>query len=309
VHKFTGVFGGTPAETTTGGWPFTASTESSPALDSLVYDSTSENIFVGDASGYLHQFSALSTPPGNTMNSTSGHLAYNTGGLVDGPIVDSTTERVYTFIGYSDYTERPSYINVFSAGSAINGQDSSFGNGVYFPNNSGTSRPAGTSTVMRAGTFDNAYYSGTGTTGNLYVCADGVLYQVPVADITGTAEGTVNTFSTITSSAAACSPVSEFYNSPDDWLFVSAEANGSLTPCSGNCLYNFNVQGAGTTGTPTAGISSTGGTTAIVVDNSGAAAGESQIYYSTLGSQACTGNGITGIGSGFCAIQTSQSAP
>jgi hypothetical protein len=309
VHKFTGVFLGTPAETTTGGWPFTASTETTPALDSLVYDSTSEDIFVGDASGYLHQFSALTSPPGNTTNSTSGHLAYNTGGLVDGPIVDSTAERVYTFIGYSDYTDRPSYLNVFAAGSAINGQGGTFGDGVVLPNNSGTSRPAGTSTVMRAGAFDNAYYTGTGTTGNLYVCADGVLYQVPVVDITGTTDVTVNTFSTATSVAAACSPVTEFYNSPDDWLYVSVEADGNLTPCSGDCLYNFNVEGAGTTGTPTAGISATGGTTGVIIDNSGTATGESQIYYSTLGSQVCSGNGITGTGSGGCAIQTSQSAP
>ena len=55
VHKFTGVFSGTPAEASTGGWPVTASTQTSPILTSPVYDSgASQLLFVGDGSGYLH---------------------------------------------------------------------------------------------------------------------------------------------------------------------------------------------------------------------------------------------------------------
>jgi hypothetical protein len=47
-----------------------------------------------------------------------------------------------------------------------------------------------------------------------------------------------------------------------------------------------------------------------VVDNSTTIAGESQIYYSNLGSASCSGNGQTGTsGTASCAVQTSQTAP
>jgi hypothetical protein len=90
---------------------------------------------------------------------------------------------------------------------------------------------------------------------------------------------------------------------------MSVLANGNKTGCTGACLYNFNVQAAGTTGSVTDGVGATGGTSGIAIDNSLTGAGESQIYYTTLSNQACTGNGTTGSGTGRCAIQTSQSAP
>jgi len=51
------------------------------------------------------------------------------------------------------------------------------------------------------------------------------------------------------------------------------------------------------------GAAYTGGTSGIIVDNTGAATGASNIYFSTLGSEACTG------GTAGCAVQASQSAP
>jgi hypothetical protein len=46
------------------------------------------------------------------------------------------------------------------------------------------------------------------------------------------------------------------------------------------------------------------------VDNIGAtSAGESEIYYSNLGSATCTGTAATGSGTGSCAVQASQTAP
>jgi hypothetical protein len=55
----------------------------------------------------------------------------------------------------------------------------------------------------------------------------------------------------------------------------------------------------------TAALAAAGGTSGIIIDNTvatGTEAGASQIYFSTLGTQACTG------GSGGCAVQASQSA-
>jgi hypothetical protein len=311
VHKFTGVFdGATPAEVTTG-WPAHASTETSPILNSPVYDSSSTDIFVGDASGYLHQF-AVGTTPGTVT--TSGHLAYETSSIMDSVVVDSTsgTTYIYQFVGYSDDTthNRPSYINRFTATgtNSISG-GSSFGQGVWYPNNSTTTRPAGVSTLQKSGTFDNAYFTGGGTTGNIYTCSDGVLYQIPLATITATTP-VVNTFNTPTSAAANCSAVTEFYTGSIDWIFMSDVASGVASggsACTGACVLNYNVTtSTNTTGTPTAGLAATGGTSGIVIDNS-ATGGGSEIYFTTIGSQACTGVGGTGTGTGSCAVQATQS--
>jgi hypothetical protein len=311
VHEFTGVFFGTPAEETAHGWPFTATTESSTVLTSPIYDNVSGNIFVEDSSGYLHQFS-IALPPSTTAPgtvNTSGQLAYNTGGLVDPPIVDSTTELVYTFIGLSGDggDGNPSYFNRFAAGSAI----SDYGTGVHFPNGSSSSNPADSGTVMHSAAFDNAYFSGSGTTGNLYTCVNGVLYQIPLATFTSS---TVNTFNTAVSSvvdASTCSPITEFYDGTHDWLFLSVAANGNATGCSGSCLYNYNVEGAGTTGSVTTGQQAAGGSTGIVIDNNQSGTGESQIYYSTLSNQTCNGSStpVVGNGTGSCGVQASQSNP
>lgn len=211
VHLFTGVFNGTPAETTTN-WPVTASTNTPATLTSPIYDSGSNRIFVTDQAGYLHTF-AVTSPPGSV--STSGRLENNTSNVFEPPMVDGTTEEVYTFIGYSGDGghNNPSYINVFPAaalGTVTTGAGSGFGTGVYFPNGAsgGTANP--TTSHMRAGAFDYQYYVGTGTTGNIYTCENGTVYQIPLATI---ATPTVNVYNTPVSAvgiASACAPVTEF---------------------------------------------------------------------------------------------------
>ncbi len=303
VHKFTGVFTATPAEVTTGGWPVTASTT---ILTSPVFDSgTSQLLFVGDSGGYLHSITTTGTTSQTVL--TSNRMVCGTSGMVDPPIVDSTTENVYVFVGYGCDTNHNSYVNRFAAGTAIT---NTYGQNYASFANSGATNPAATN--LHTGTFDNTYYSGTGNTGFLYGCVNGVLYQVPMSGLSGTTNPTVNKYNTMVNTvgtASACSPITEFYNGTHDWLFMSVAANGSATGCTGACLYNFNVQGAGTTGNVTDGIAAAGGTSGISIDNSLSGAGESQIYYSTLSSQTCAGNGTTGSGSGTCAVQTSQSAP
>lgn len=219
VHKITGVFGGSaaPAEVATN-WPIQVSTKTSPALDSPVYDPGGSNrIFVGDASGYLYSFTVGTTPGGV---GTSGQLAHNTGGLVDGPMVDPVAEQVYAFIGLSGDggNNNPSYINRFPAGTALSG---GFGTGVHFPNGGSPD----TTTVMRSGSFDNLFFAiGSGAAGNLYVCVNGRTYQVPLATI---ASSTVNTFNTAVSSVtdtSTCSSVTEY---------SSAKANTTLTAALG----------------------------------------------------------------------------
>jgi hypothetical protein len=361
VHQVTGAFLGTPSIDPSG-WPATASTTTAPALTSPIYDSGGSNrIFVTDAGGYLHSFT-VAAPATVT---TSGRLENNTTNVFEPPVVDSSAEEVYAFIGYSGdaaHTGHPSYINIFPAaalGGTGSGAGSGFGTGVYFANG-GVDNPA--TSNMRAGAFDNLYYEGTGTTGNIYVCENGVMYQIPLATVTTPVVNTYSTPVTTPGTASTCAPVTEFLGtkvattlsaaittttSPtviyvtsgtnianndfiqidseitqvssgggttsltvtrgqqgttaathadgaatqdvQDWLFtaVAGGASGNATTaagCTGACVFNYQVMGVGTTGKPTAGLNSTGGTSGIIVDTSSTAInGDEEIYYTQLG--------------------------
>jgi hypothetical protein len=362
LHQFTGVFNGTPAETTTTGWPVTASTKTTPALNSPVYDSGGSTlVFVTDATGYLNSVTTTGTTTQTVL--TSNQMTCGTLGFVGPTLVDSSTEQVYAFIGDGcDKTPGDSFINRFPAGTSIS---ASYGaNSVSYGNASTNT----TSTINRVGTFDNLYFTGSGNTGNLYACVNGVMYQIPMAGLSGTTTGlTANTFSTAVStvsSTSTCSRVTEFLGAKanttltaslgttgnptvasttgmavgdylqidseimqitavtptltvsrgslgttaathssgaavqdiEDWLFMSVAANGNVAGCTGACLYNYLVTTGSATGTPTAGLAATGGTSGIIIDNSSTTqVGAQQIYYSILG--------------GTSAVQASQSAP
>jgi hypothetical protein len=72
-------------------------------------------------------------------------------------------------------------------------------------------------------------------------------------------------------------------------------------------VVGFNVTSGSISGsmTPMGSSSATGGASGIIVDNAGAAMGESNIYFSALANQTCSTSG----GSSGCAIQISQSSP
>jgi hypothetical protein len=218
LHKITNVFGatGTPTETMSSGWPVQVSSATSPALTSPVLDpGASTLLFAGDASGYLH--SITSTGATRTVL-TSNQLVCGAAGFVDPPIIDPTTENVYAFVGYGCDSSHNSYVNRFTAGTSISG---SYGANYANLGNGGTANP--TASALRAGSFDNQYYTGIGITGNLYVCENGRVYQITMATLNGTATPTVSTFNTPVSSvgsAATCSPVTEF---------LSVKANTTLS--------------------------------------------------------------------------------
>jgi len=229
MHVMTGVFNGTPGIDPGGsGWPLTVSSAtidgtgfSSAALNSPVYDSISQNIFVGDASGFLHQFQGLGSP--GTVH-TSSQMECGTGGLSDPAIVDSTSENVYAFIGDGcSATPGPSYVNRFTAGTTI----ATFGQNNADFGNAGTND---TGTVQRAGTFDDQYFASSGASGNMYSCVNGRVYQIPMNSTTGlngTTAVTPNTFGTVVpngqvADTAACSPVTEFLG-----VKVATTVNGS----------------------------------------------------------------------------------
>ncbi len=295
LHKFTGVFNGTPAEQTTGGFPATVS--SGNVLSSPVYDSVSGLVFVGSRGGTnggrLHSVNASGTVV------SSGQLAGATStGVSDAPIVDSTAGRVYVFVANdgSNTANSPTcyatatsscgavyqFVTNFVAGNA--GSKVTIGGGIN------------TSRVLYAGAFDSAYLSGPGTspTGNLYVCGGATssspgsiaptLWRIPIAaNVMNTAQQgpqLVSAANTITN--GICSPMTEVTNGSNDYVFVSVPENGNDTGCTGACVYMYNLTGLtwNTAAVATSGIAAPGGASGIVIDNT-VAGGGSQVYYAT----------------------------
>jgi hypothetical protein len=353
IHEFTGVFNGTPAEVTTN-WPVSVSAN---ALTSPVYDSgTSGNIFVADsggAGGFLYAVNVTS----HSKVLTSSKLTYASGtaGIVDGPLLDSTAEMVYVFVGDDANTHTTDACDsatgcggVFQLPAGTTGTGTGACNATTITAWSGSI--CGEEAVFGAGTtatpttydgaFDQIYYAtAAGTAGNLWTCnqhaaSEPRLSFVPInANGKFVASGSNIYFiaktaaTTLTSAQATCSPVTEIYGAggtTNDYVFASVSASGSVgtintsPTCTTGCVYNFLV-GNGTTISTTANagtleatqaIQSDGGSSGIVIDNTLAGTGESQIYYTPItGAQACAGNGSTGNGTGGCAVQTSQSAP
>jgi hypothetical protein len=317
LHEFTGVFGGNPTEvvSTSGNiWP--ANVDSGSALTSPVcndgaggFGATDTGIFVGDASGILYRVDATK---GSSTNGVVSSAKLGNTGIDDGPLVDSTTGNVYVFIRGnlgSGASERASVIQFpvnFALGTAGHTTGTVSSNSTL---------PA---TAFYPGDFDNSYYNSTDGSGNMYVCSTNggltALWRIPV---TGGSLGTPVLGPTLTTANVACSPITEFYDGTADRMFLSVAGNsvtgtngaGAAINCSagGGCIMSFNItstSGWGVTTGTTATEPEPGGTSGIVIDNSSALTGASQIYFSPLAMGTCT---LYWEGIGGCAIQASQS--
>jgi hypothetical protein len=342
VHEFTNLFStSTPTEAGSP-WPVTLNTSTDAALGSPVYDATSGKIFIGDylanissscqpgiasaagQCGYLYSINASGTVV------QSAQLDYNLG-IYDSPIVDSTTEEVYAFVGADSEigsstscgTATPcagvfQFPASFSADAA--GTEATVGAGYEF---------------LMSGAFDNQYFTSANSSspgGHLYVVGgtgpqNNTLYAITFTNgsmSTSATAGPVVATNYTNDYYAAGLQVSEFCNngtSPctatagTDYLFLGVlgfGSNFSTNPCTGQslntgCIMAFTAPlTSGTvasSATPTGTLSEAGGTSGIVVDNG--APGASNIYFSTLLNQTCTTSG----GAGGCATQASQAAP
>jgi len=244
LHKFYPVFSGTPAEVTTGGWPVTVSAGN--ILTSPVYDSASTLVFVGDSTGYLHSV----TTTGSPTVVTSPQLGTGAEALVEAPMVDSSTEKVYVFT--AENATSTTHASVFQLPYNFTGSTSLTGLSV----NVGASS---TSVPLYAGTFDNIYFTSEGShpttpTGNLYVCGNvggnPTLYQVAISS---GALSTVTTGPVLASTNVGCSPLTEFLNTTTsvDWLFAgvsSTSCGGAIgAGTQGGCVMSFNITSAAPT--------------------------------------------------------------
>jgi hypothetical protein len=173
--------------------------------------------------------------------------------------------------------------------------------------------------AMYIGAFDDLYNGSANGTGFLYACGTHTVGGSTFNAIWYTAvdAGVIDTATvlgpTITTAVSTCSPITEFNNGSSDRIFVSVTANPataapiSCPSAATGCIMSFQVDSllTGASGT-SARASETGGTSGIVVDNSSAAGGASQVYFTPLADQACAGSGGVGTGTGGCAIQASQ---
>ncbi len=276
------------------------------ALGSPVYDSGSGKVFVGD---YLLNSFSNCEPSANVLNGTCGYLySVNSSsgaviksaeldfniGILDGPLVDSSAGMVYAFVGDDGSTNcTVSSITAFPCSAVFQ-----FPVG-FIAGASGTKAAVGPGyEFMMSGNFDNAYFiSNDPPTGHLYVVgntgpANNTLYQISInsgAMNTTSVAGPVVSTNYTNSYYAAGLQVAEIFNAPHDYIFLSVLAFGNPTTgfCGtaslvNGCVMGFDVSGGTITPatTPTAATAEAGGTSGIVVDN--AAAGASNIYFSTL---------------------------
>jgi hypothetical protein len=375
LHRFAGVFRGTPAVVI--GWPVTVTVGGVTAgvLNSPVYDfgtgsTPIPRVFLSDTkpAGAAPQCPAEQPgrPCGRVYSVTVGATpsfsassALDCGtGFKDPPIVDSTRQSVYAFIGSGcDIPNQVgnSYINRFIT-DAVSGTGANF---VSFVNGQNGANLNTLNTTGRVGTFDNLYFSGS-TQGKMYACVNGRIYRILAA--TNGNLSALSVFSTPVNdvaddSTSACSPVTEFLgnkagtapttltapigatgqtlsvasttnwaqndyiqidseimqiisvtpttltvNRPQlgttaaahstnavvqniaDRIFVSVAANGNAAGCFGACVYSYNVTTGTATGTPSNGLTATGGTSGIVIDSKSATpVGGQQIYYTRRG--------------------------
>ena len=285
LHKFTGVFSGTPGEVTVGAWPVPVSLS---ALGAPVYDPSSGNVLVGD---YLLNLSSTCAPSGEpcgffySVNASTGSIVGTSNrldyvfGIADAPLVDSSAGEAYVFAGAD---------GSFGSASAC-GTDVPCSGVFQFPTNftsgSGVEVTVGPGyEFLLVGTFDNQYFSssnGASPTGHLYVIGDtgagnNTLYQISINSnemsttaVTGPAVST----NYADGYYSAGLPITEVYTGSKDYIFLSVLSFGAPAGCSSGlssgCVMGFDVTSGSISPatTPTGATTEAGGTSGIIVDN------------------------------------------
>ncbi len=323
LHKFVNVFGitgATPSEVTTSPWPFDV--DPAFALNSPVLDGASGNIFVDDLNGTLsyvrETFSTVGTcktgsPP--CIGSTTV-VPSQIHSLIDAPIVDSSTQKVFVFYANYDGTD----MAVVQSDTALSAKVSA------------TAGSKLNQRHMHAGAFDNTYLSGTGNTGRLYLCGGSATGQPTLMRVgfnntattfpnaTGTMNTTVDATGTLqvvsTLMNVDCGPLTEFFNTNatinQDQLFfgVAGDSTSAICIAAGvGCVMSVNITSTPTTLSIGSSIPEIMGASGIIVDNNSTSAQASSLYFSNQGpSTNAIKCGTTGTTTGVgCAIKVTQS--
>lgn len=303
MHKFKGLFRGTPTEVTTGGWPMHIIDFGSHKVAGPVFDSVSKNLYYVDDVGtftYIREVGSTvgvciptgSVPP--CWGQVTFALTNNGNNLIEPPTVDSSNQKVYVFLGSNNQGAGLAEVLQTTTDLTL---DNELPMGEKGQN-------------VFSGAFDHGYFTSP-SSGHLYVCgyptsgnASPVLYRF---GFDGTGKMTVHDANSLALASATsitrCSPMTEFFNTTTgkDWLFAGVEAGCPSTGGSA-CIASFDI----TSGFPAAvsqARTEVGGTSGIVVDNVSSQPQASSIYFSTLNTTTC-GDGTSG---GGCAVKLTQS--
>jgi hypothetical protein len=263
LHKFHPVFTmGPPAEV---GSPWPVTLASGLKLTSPVFDGASGRVFVG--SGFNGstgtQLFGVNAQTG-AIPGTSSSLGKGVG-IVDGPIVDSSAGKVYAFVG-ADNSTGAAGSQCFQGGSpcaAVYQFAANFtsGSGIEAKVSTGGNGPG--PFKMYNGTFDNAYFTSSDSTGTLYVCGNitgiATLYRISVnaGVMSTTSLGGFPFASAAAPGNLPCGPLTEIFNSNQnsgansggpagtDKLFVSTVGPGTTNPCfnngTGGCILDLAI--------------------------------------------------------------------
>ena len=275
VHKFSGVFNGTPAEVTTGGWPMTVT--GNPGISSPIFDPITRHIFFMTGTGFIDYVNDSVIPA--TLVAT---FSFAANGITAAPlIVDSTRQKVYAFAGSNG-------TNAIAVQADTN-----------LTAASKVTTPIGNSStnVVLEGDFNNAYYTGAAF-GTAFLYAVGndrtatirpALYNIGFDvnfKMSATAANGPTALSAGTTTGVTASPITEFFNSnlAKDFLFVGVTGACTATGGSG-CVRSLDITGGFPGAINTVILNATGGTGVITVDNNNTSRAEaSSVYYTPLGS-------------------------
>ena len=267
LHKFSPVFSGTPAELkgggTTSGWPQEIS--ASNPLASPIYDPNFQcsktncsggTVFVSPTgSGTGQNFHNIAGVGGSLNITNTGTLFSATStGSVDSPILDSSAGMVYLFVnndtgGHAGVYQLPESLASNTEATVGTGSDTG---------------------SLYSGAFDNAYYTSTSSTqpiGHIWVCGNSggnpALYPILINGASGMTTGAITAGPTVSGTASACSPVTEFCvngganctaSAGTDYLFVGTAtqpASGQVTGCTASegCIQSYTLNTSGSTAT------------------------------------------------------------
>ena len=320
VHQITGAFLGTPTLDPSG-WPVNIDTKQPSAA---LVDPVSGYVIFGTQSGYV-----VRIPPSGGSAVVSAHVQTICG---------------LKNAGTADFTA--GYLYIVAVDTAASGSCTSTGAPPGLVQISTTFTAGATPTVVAltgvtatssnntSPTFDNAYFNSSNPlspSGRLFVCISkpATIAQFNILNNSITAAAapttvavTTNLSPTTAAPAPTCSYISENYDGVSDRIFVGIgtgsvstagtyDCGGVSTAIGAGCALEYDITSANisSSSTPAANLPiAGGGAGAMIVDTNASLTGARQVYFSTYTPQACAGNSAgAGAGTGYCAIQASQS--
>lgn len=292
VYAITPVFSATPANppAVATGWPVNVG--SVVALVAPVYDSASQNVFIGSILGTEFFVKSVGSTTGSCVSGSPPCLGASTfsfgasSAIADAAIVDSSTGRIF-FAGRRTGGTAGTFLvqtdTQLTAATAV----------------TGTTGTTGTSTVF-SGTLDNNYFTSI-STGKFYVCgvstsnnaqlsafgfnSSGVMTATPVS-------GPMQLGNVVGAGATCSTGLTEIFNQSGstDWLFagLTGQCAGAAAGTTG-CVMSLNVT-SGFPSTVASLLVEANATSGIIVDNVTDVSGSSittNIYFHVMGPQSC----------------------